>query len=122
MQLWFARDGSVPIRDQLVTQVMLAIATGELVPGGKLPSTRALARRFHLHPNTVSSAYRQLEDLGWVTSMRGSGVYVRPGDLSSQTADAALDRLALELVRSARSAGVSLARLRIQLSVICSVA
>ncbi len=44
--LSFARDGSISIRDQLATQLMLAIASGELGPGKRLPSTRALAKRF----------------------------------------------------------------------------
>jgi hypothetical protein len=32
MQLWFAREGEVTIREQLVTQVVLGILSDELVP------------------------------------------------------------------------------------------
>ena len=60
MQLWFSRGSKISIRDQLQTQVILGILSGELGPGQRLPSTRELARRFHLHPNTVSAGYRQL--------------------------------------------------------------
>ncbi len=87
---------------------MLAIASGELSPGQRLPSTRALAKRFRLHPNTVSAAYRQLESLRWVESLRGSGVYVRLGQ--SETAEVqleALDRIVLAFLKSARSVGLS---------------
>ncbi|MGA3351336.1 MAG: GntR family transcriptional regulator, partial [Candidatus Sulfotelmatobacter sp.] len=77
MQLWFARGSQVSIREQLVTQVVLGILGDDLAPGQRLPSTRELARRFHLHPNTVSAGYRQLARERWVEQRRGSGVFVR---------------------------------------------
>ena len=77
MRLWFAHSGEVPIYRQLVTQVALAILCGDLRPGDRLPSTREIARRFALHPNTVSAGYRQLEKDGWTERRRGSGIYVR---------------------------------------------
>ena len=79
MQLWFNRASEVSIREQLVTQVILGILSGDLAPGQRLPSTRELARRFKLHPNTASAGYRQLEREGWLESRRGSGVFVRAG-------------------------------------------
>lgn len=89
MQLWFARSSDVTIREQLVTQVILAILSDDLAPGQRLPSTRDLARRFRLHPNTVSAGYRQLEQERWVEIRHGSGVYVRehkPEDSPSSAA------------------------------------
>src|SRR5580704_12297070 len=77
MQLWFAYKSAVTLREQLVTQIILAILSDDLGPGQRLPSTRELARRFLLHPNTVSAGYRQLERERWVEFRRGSGVYVR---------------------------------------------
>jgi len=65
MQLWFARGNAVTIREQLVTQIVLAILSDDLRAGQRLPSTRELARRFRLHPNTVSAGYRQLKREGW---------------------------------------------------------
>jgi DNA-binding transcriptional regulator YhcF (GntR family) len=77
MRFWFIHSGEVSIREQIVTQITLGILSEELAPGERLPSTRELAHRFHLHANTVSAAYQQLESEGWVTSRRGSGVFVR---------------------------------------------
>jgi len=65
MQLWFARGNEVTIREQLVTQIVLAILSDDLRAGQRLPSTRELARRFRLHSNTVSAGYRQLKREGW---------------------------------------------------------
>ena len=91
---------------------MLAIASGELSPGKRLPSTRALAKRFGLNVNTVSAAYRQLESLGWAQSIHGSGVYVRERQSESEPQANVLDRFVSALVRSARSGGFSAKALR----------
>ena len=116
MQLWFARGSEVSIREQLVTQVVLGILSDDLAPGQRLPSTRELARRFHLHPNTVSAGYRQLQRDRWVEFRRGSGVYVRASKPEMPPSPAlALDQMIARLFRSARKLGVSLPALRSRL-------
>ncbi len=116
MQLWFARGSEVSIREQLVTQIILGILSEDLKPGQRLPSTRELARRFNLHPNTISAAYRQLEESHWVEMRHGSGVYVRArqpeAPLSPQIA---LDQMISQLFRSAQKLGVTLPDLRLRL-------
>src|ERR1700676_1520029 len=113
MQLWFARGSEVTIREQLVTQVVLGILGDDLAPGQRLPSTRELARRFHLHPNTVSAGYRQLERERWVEFRHGSGVYVRETKPDAALSPSlALDQLVANLFRSARELGVPLADVR----------
>jgi GntR family transcriptional regulator len=109
MQLWFARKSEVTIREQLVTQVILAILSDDLTPGQRLPSTRELARRFRLHSNTISAGYRQLERERWVEFRHGSGVYVRESKPNvAPTSSVALDQLIANLLRSARNARVPL--------------
>lgn len=116
MQLWFARNSDVSIREQLVTQVVLGILSDDLAPGQRLPSTRELARRFKLHPNTVSAGYRQLQRDRWVELRRGSGVYVRATrPETAQSPALALDRMIAGLFRSARQLGASLPALRLRL-------
>jgi DNA-binding transcriptional regulator YhcF (GntR family) len=116
MQLWFARRTEVSLRDQLVTQVILGILCNDLAPGERLPSTRALARRFGLHPNTVSAAYRHLEKEQWVESRRGSGIYVRQTrPVQQPSASVELDQLIREFLRSARKLGVPLASVQARL-------
>jgi DNA-binding transcriptional regulator YhcF (GntR family) len=116
MQLWFARGGEVSIREQLVTQVVLGILSDELGPGQRLPSTRELARRFKLHPNTVSAGYRQLQRERWVEFRRGSGVYVAAQKPEVPLSSAvALDQMIATLFRAARKSGVSLSDLRSRL-------
>jgi DNA-binding transcriptional regulator YhcF (GntR family) len=116
MQLWFARGSEVSIREQLVTQVVLGILGDDLAPGQRLPSTRELARRFHLHPNTVSAGYRQLARDRWVEYRRGSGVFVRASKPDVPPSAAfALDQMIASLFRAARKQGVSQPALRARL-------
>jgi DNA-binding transcriptional regulator YhcF (GntR family) len=116
MRFWFARNADVPIREQLVTQVVLSILCGDLAPEQRLPSTRELARRFRLHPNTVSASYRQLEKERWVEFRHGSGVYVRKSKPDSPIpSNLALDQLIANLFRSARELGSSLSAIQSRL-------
>jgi DNA-binding transcriptional regulator YhcF (GntR family) len=116
MQLWFTHRSEVSIREQLVTQIVLGILSDDLTPGQRLPSTRELARRFHLHPNTVSAGYRQLERERWVEHRHGSGVFVRDSKPEvSLSSTLALDQLIANLFRSARKAGAPLSGIRARL-------
>lgn len=116
MQLWFARQSVVPIREQLVTQIILGILSEDLAPGQRLPSTRELARRFNLHSNTVSAGYRQLQKEGWLELRRGSGVYVRAGKPDGNLSTAhTLDQRIADLFHTARQLGVPLSELHSRL-------
>jgi GntR family transcriptional regulator len=103
VRLWFAASSEVPVYRQLVTQVVLAILSGELRPGDRLPSTRELARRFGLHPNTISAGYRQLQSEGWTELRHGSGVYVRRHKDPAPTPEQLLDQHIARFVRDLRT-------------------
>ena len=102
MRLWFAPGSDVPLYRQLVTQVVLAILSGDLQPGDRLPSTRELARRFHLHPNTVSAGYRELQREGWTELRHGSGVFVRSNADPISTPEQRLDHHIAGFFRAVR--------------------
>lgn len=108
MKIAITRDGAVPIHDQLVTQLALRIATGELAPGERLPSIRGLAQRVGVHPNTVLAVYKTLEAYGIVAARSGSGVRViEPTGATAAAAvgDGGLGALAARFVAQARAAG-----------------
>jgi GntR family transcriptional regulator len=104
--LWFAPGSDIPLYRQLVTQVALAILCGDLQPGDRLPSTRELARRFHLHPNTVSAGYRELQREGWTELRHGSGVYVRSNAEPISTPEQRLDHHIAGFFRAVRELGL----------------
>jgi GntR family transcriptional regulator len=106
MRLWLSRTGEVSLREQLITQIVLSILSREMLPGDRLPSTRELARRFAIHSNTASAAYRELEREGWVEFRHGSGVFVlatRPA--AALSPELAIDQLIGELAARARRLG-----------------
>jgi DNA-binding transcriptional regulator YhcF (GntR family) len=111
MRFWFARGSEVPVRQQLVTQIVLGILCNDLAAGERLPSTRDLARRFHVHPNTISAAYRELGRERWVEFRRGSGVYVRAAR-PKRSAPTTPEELIASLVLASRKAGWPLQELR----------
>lgn len=116
MRFWVSKNSEVPLREQLVRQVMLGIVSDDLKPGQRLPSTRELARRFRIHSNTVSAAYRDLERRGWIEFRKGSGVYVRAlgGDALGEalTTRLELDQLISAFLSLARAHGFALSEIQ----------
>ena len=70
-------DSEVPIYQQIRNQIVVGIAAGRLLPGERLPATRSLAEDLGVNTMTVSKAYQQLRQEGYVTTDRRTGVMVR---------------------------------------------
>jgi len=66
-----------PIYAQLERSIRAMIATGQLIPGDKLPTVRALSRDLDVNTNTVARVYAELEQAGVVVTKRGAGTFVR---------------------------------------------
>ena len=111
MRLWLSKNSEVPIREQLVTQIVLGIVSNDLKISERLPSTRDLARRYDIHANTVSAAYRELARRGWVVFRKGSGVYVR-ARIDDKLDELALDQLVSRFFRHLREEGHSLGEIQ----------
>jgi len=105
MKIWIAKNSEVPVREQLMTQITLAVAAGDLAIGEKLPSTREIARRCGVHANTVSSAYQKLVDQNVLEFKQGSGYYV--AELASERIERvrSLDELMENFFESAKALG-----------------
>src|SRR6478752_9784021 len=105
MRLWLSKNSAASLREQLGTQLTLGMVSGDLKPGEKLPSVRELARRYKIHSNTVSAAYRDVEGNGWLEVRKGSGVYVR--DVRHTTEKSSLDGLIEGFLEETRRQGFS---------------
>lgn len=112
MRIWLSKNSEVPIREQLVTQIVLGIVSNDLKVNERLPSTRDLARRYDIHANTVSAAYRELAHRGWVEFRKGSGVYIRPRTDEKLEQHLALDHLVSRFFRNLREDGHSLGEIQ----------
>jgi GntR family transcriptional regulator / MocR family aminotransferase len=64
------------VRDSVMDAIREAIRTGRLLPGTRLPSSRALAADLGIARNTVARAYAELIAEGWLTSQHGSHTLV----------------------------------------------
>ncbi|WP_028456478.1 aminotransferase-like domain-containing protein [Chitinilyticum litopenaei] len=62
---------------QLVEDIAAAIACGSLAAGSRLPSVRRCAAERGISFNTVTMAYRQLEDRGLIEARPQSGYFVK---------------------------------------------
>jgi DNA-binding transcriptional regulator YhcF (GntR family) len=116
MRFWLSRSSEVPIRVQLEAQIILGILSNDLKASQRLPSTRELARRYKIHSNTVSAAYRELASKGWVDFRKGSGVYVheRVSD-RSHDGNSPLDRLISFFLSIGLDKGQSLREVQLRL-------
>ena len=78
LELSIATGSNLPIYRQIVDQVSMAIATGQLEPGDALSSVRVTAERLVINPNTVARAYAELARDGLVLTQPGKGLTVAP--------------------------------------------
>ncbi len=66
----------VPVYRQLIDQVLVAIAAGQLNAGDQLPTVRQLAVDLSINPNTVVRAYKELEIRGMLATQQGTGTFI----------------------------------------------
>jgi GntR family transcriptional regulator len=71
------RDRS-PLYEQIRNKTKELIIKGVLKPGERLPSVREQAQSLTINPNTIQKAYRELEDRGYIYSIRGKGSFISP--------------------------------------------
>ena len=90
-------EGSaLPLYQQIVESVALAVATGSLSPGDRLPSVRRLASELRINPNTTARSIREMEARGLSSSIRGVGSVVAR-DARSEATELARGVLAREI-------------------------
>jgi GntR family transcriptional regulator len=67
----------MPLYAQLERAIRVAIATGRLGVGARLPTVRQLAVDLHVNANTVAKVYGELERAGVLETRRGVGTFVQ---------------------------------------------
>ncbi|MGE9641511.1 GntR family transcriptional regulator, partial [Escherichia coli] len=66
MLLEIDEQSEQPIYQQLIDQIIVGIAKGELAPNESLPSIRQLADEIGVNMMTVSKAYNKLKQSGYI--------------------------------------------------------
>lgn len=65
-----------PYYEQIVLGIKEDVLQGIYLPGEKLPSVRDMARLLLMNPNTISKAYKALEEQEVIVTIRGKGTFV----------------------------------------------
>jgi DNA-binding transcriptional regulator YhcF (GntR family) len=114
MKIWLTKNSEVSVHEQLITQISIGIASGDLRIGEKLPSTKVISRRFEIHANTVSAAYQELAELGWIEFRHGSGFFVKQNQ--PQLSSNQLDHIIAQFFQTAQKQGFTLSEIKSRLS------
>ena len=67
---------SKPIYEQVEDGIRKLVVNNLIATDEKLPSVRELASKYALNPNTISRAYRELEEQGYIYTLNGKGTFV----------------------------------------------
>lgn len=100
IQLRF-RDAK-PIYEQVKEGIKQMVYQNVLSPDEKLPSVREMASKLAINPNTISRAYKELEQEGFLYTQVGIGTFVNreldPTDRKTQELWEEFDEITKELL------------------------
>lgn len=112
--LHLSMDDPQPMYRQIESQLRDFILGGQLKPGTKLPSVRALAKDLSCSVITTRRAYQDLEGEGFIRTRQGMGTLVAqiPEEKMSAHRREPVDAAFREAVRAGRRAGFTEKELR----------
>lgn len=82
-----------PLYEQVYEKMQKIIVKGVLKADDKLPSVRSLAIELSINPNTIQRAYTELEQDGFIYTVKGRGNFVAYRDkwIDDKKADVILE-------------------------------
>ena len=103
-------QSGVPIYRQIISQILYAVARGDLEPGAQLPTVRQLAVELSVNPNTVIKAYKELEIRGNLETQQGTGTFISDADvkIGAREKKRVLSALCKDIVGRAGAYGIGL--------------
>ena len=80
---------SRPIYEQIKDKIKNLIVSGALQTGDRIMSVRETAAKLTINPNTIVKAYKELENEGYIYSVKGKGYFVADTEsiLNSQSSE-----------------------------------
>src|SRR5438067_2684759 len=82
----FKSNGRTPRYEGIAAAIETALERGDLKPGDRLPTVRALARQLQVSSASVAVAYSLLERRGRLNAYIGRGTFVRAAGLDGRPA------------------------------------
>lgn len=68
----FTVNDREPVYIQIIRNVKQKIVTGELQKGDRMPSRREMAVNINVNPNTVQKAYKEMEEMGIINTVKNN--------------------------------------------------
>ena len=110
MNINISNTSTIPLYEQIQTQIKSQILNGSLQAGDGLPSIRNLAKELKVSIITTKRAYEELEKDGFIQTVIGKGTFV-----STQNTERLkeitlynLENKLEEIIKQAKSAGITL--------------
>ena len=110
MNINISNTSTIPLYEQIVTQIKSQILNGSLQSGEGLPSIRNLAKELKVSIITTKRAYEELEKEGFIQTVVGKGTFVsnqnkeRLKEITLYNLENKLE----EIIKQAKSAGITL--------------
>ena len=105
-----SNTSTVPLYEQIETQIKNQIINGSLNPGDGLPSIRNLAKELKVSIITTKRAYEELEKDGFIETIIGKGTFVsnqnteRLKEITLYNIENKLE----EIIKQAKAVGITL--------------
>lgn len=81
LDLIISNNSSVPLYEQVTSQIKQLILTNQLQQDEMLPSIRTLAKELQVSIITIKRAYEDLDAEGFIKTIPGKGTYVSGANL-----------------------------------------
>ena len=109
MKLIISNISGIPIYEQIKQQIKTAILSGTLQEEEALPSLRTLAKDLKISVLTVTRAYTELEQEGFVRNIQGRGCFVmgRGSELIREQLICKVESSLSEAIKAAQMANLS---------------
>lgn len=113
MKILISNSSNESIYEQICTQIKNLILKGELKEGEPLPSIRTLAKELQISVITTKRAYEELENDGFIETLRGKGSFIAPQnkELFKERKMKVIEDKLEEVVVESKSLGINLEEL-----------
>lgn len=114
MEIFINNHASIPIYEQISSQIKSMVISGELTAGEALPSIRGLAKSLHISVLTVQKAYDVLQTDGFIETTAGKGCFVsaQNQDFYLEEQQKKIESHFTEAIEIAKASGIKLDKLQ----------
>ena len=120
VEIFINNHASIPIYEQISSQIKAQIISGDLKAGEALPSIRGLAKSLHISVLTVQKSYDVLQKDGFMETTAGKGCFVsvQNQDFYLEEQQKKIENYFIEAIAIAKASGIKLDKLQCLLALL----